>query len=390
MLILLILLGPGSLTFLFGRSLPIASAAAAPGIPVGTFLYLWYGFNATSLKWTGGLGTSHWNDSAGGIIKDRPDIGYYPSLDNNTLAFQLSNMKSSGISVIAVSWWGPGNSTQSGSSSTLDSAINNATVNLFRYLESTKNLWQFKVAVMVEPFNSSYNMTPHDYARLYGFLYTHFYHPYNDLIQYWQGKPLVMSFNGPWSSFGRLPMNYTFAYRLVGSAPNPVDWYFWEGMNFLDSSGGTAQPQNYEYSPGISPDGEVGILPRYDDYYLFVGLERPGYMRFDYKMTEGLYYSEWNYVIDRAKTVDMVLLYSWNEYHERTALEPHADFTTGHFSGVGDTEYYVGALQKAALSAPAEGVPSNPVNLSYAFIAVAVGLGSILALGAILLSRRKA
>ncbi len=290
---------------------------------VGTFLYLWYGYNSTSHRWTGGLNTSHWNDTVSGRVKDRPDIGYYASLNNATLATQLSEMKDTGISVIIVSWWGNGNATQSaGGAPTLDGAIDNATLNLFRYLEATKSQWSFKVAIMVEPFNPTYNMTPHDYAKLYGYLYTRYYHPFNDLILQWQGKPLLMSFNAGSPDHGRLPPNSTFTYRQVGGAPNPVEWYFWMGMNFLDSSGPGAEPQNYEQNPFVSSDGEVGIAPRYDDYYL-----RPDYMRFDYRMTEGMYGSEWSYVAGVAKSVNLVLIYSWNEYHERTAIEPHWDYT---------------------------------------------------------------
>ena len=294
---------------------------------VGAFLYLWYGYNYTSHVWSGGPRTSHWNDSASGTVVDRPAIGYYASLNNNTLRFQLSSMRYAGISVIVVSWWGTGNATQSRSSSVIDSAVNNATLNLFRYLEANKGLWSFKVAIMVEPFNQTYDMTPHDYAKTYGYLDDHYYHPYSDLVYNLEGKPLVLSFNAPWPGYGggfragRLPSNSTFTYRLVGGTPNPVDWNFWTGMSFLDSSGGRAEPQNYEHAPVVSSDGEVGIAPRYDDYYF-----RQNYMRFDYRMSEGMYITEWTYALAQ-KNVNLILLYSWNEYHERTAIEPHWDAT---------------------------------------------------------------
>ena len=309
-----------------------ASPAKVSGPIVGAFLYLWYGFNQTSMKWTGGLGTSHWNTTDGTVV-DEPSIGYYPSDSNATLAWQLSNMKTAGITAIAVSWWGPGNNTtQSGDQAVLDSAINNATLNLFRYLESTKGQWNFKVAIMVEGFNSkSYAMTPEDYIHVYGYLEKHYYRPYSDLILNWQGKPLVMFFNTKsMNQISEVPANSSYAVRLVGGYPNGVNWYFWEGMNFLDSSGGTnVNTSDYERSPMVSPDGEVGVIPRYDDYYLHSANPtiRTGYMRFDYDLSEGMYSSEWNYVIREAGNVKLVLLDSWNEYHERTSLEPRQDFT---------------------------------------------------------------
>jgi hypothetical protein len=111
----------------------LASAVAARSVPVGAVLYLWYGYNYVNGKWTGGLGSSHWNDSSVGIVKDRPGMGFCASLDNATLAWQLASMRDAGCSWILVSWWGYGG-TGSGTLQTLDSAINNATLNLFRYL----------------------------------------------------------------------------------------------------------------------------------------------------------------------------------------------------------------------------------------------------------------
>ncbi len=356
-LIIAILVVSSALFFVFYSfaSNPCATTTGAGtlGSPlVGTFLYLWYGYNSTSHRWTGGQGTSHWNDTSSGFVKDEPKLGYYASLDNETLATQLSEMRCAGISVIIVSWWGTGNVTQSGNSATLNGAINNATLNLFHYLEATKSQWPFKIAMMVEPFNLTYDMSPHDYVALYDYLYSHYYHPYNDLIMYWQGRPLLLSFNAPWDGYGggfqagRLPSNSTFTYRLVGGKPNPIDWNFWTGMNFLNASGGNAEPQNYEYNPIISGDGEVGITPRYDDYLLWLTHERPGYMRFDYTLSGGMYGTEWSCVLGHVKTVSLILIYSWNEYHERTEIEPHVDATaavgTGYLGNL--TAQYVSEL----------------------------------------------
>jgi hypothetical protein len=43
-------------------------------------------------------------------------------------------------------------------------------------------------------------------------------------------------------------------------------------------------------------------------------------------MSEGMYITEWTYALAQ-KNVNLILLYSWNEYHERTAIEPHWDAT---------------------------------------------------------------
>jgi hypothetical protein len=346
-------------------------AESARHIPVGAVLYVWYGFNSTSDKWTGGLGTSHWNDSQGNIVKDTPAIGYYSSLDNNTLAYQLDQMNKSGISWILVSWWGWGHDDfrAGGTVDKVYSAINNATLNLFKYVKATQYLYHFKIAVLVDAFNST-TPTQQNVTAVYNYVWDRFYRPYLSEVFFWEDKPLVVSFNPL-----HLAQNYTFTYRYLGGIPNPVDWVFWTGLSshYLTASGPGSQPQNYEYPPVISSDGEVGIIPRYDDFY-----QRTNYMRFDPTMSLGLYYYEWNYVIQNKPRVSLVLLYGWNEYHERTALEDHADFTSGHFNGVGDTSYFVDALQSSIEAPP--NTPANPGILVTEVILVSLGLAGALAL----------
>jgi hypothetical protein len=355
-------------------------------VPVGTFLYLWYGFNTTSLKWTGGLGTSHWNDSEGNVVMDTPDVTidgthFYPSLNNDTLAWQLSNMQQAGISIIIVSWWGSGNTTQSGGSDIImDRAIDNATLNLFKYLEATKNRWHFQVAIMIDAYYNYavYHMTPNDWAHVYGYLYTRYYHPYSDLIYNWQGKPLVLFFNTPWMNNAsvtahQVPQNSTFTVRLVGSPPNQVNWSFWEGDGYLTASIGT-QPWNYEHSPQISTDGEVDLIWRYDDYY-----QRPkAYMRFDPNGTLGLWNYEANFAVSNAGSIKLILLDSWNEYHARTAFEPHTDVTAPNFNGTQDISKLIQRL------------PSAPKVLMVAEYALAVILvAAVISVTAIRWKRRR-
>jgi hypothetical protein len=352
-------------------------------IPVGAVLYLWYGYNNNTGTWTGGNGTSHWNDSPLGKAVDKPSIGWYASDNNATLAWQLANMQKAGISVIVVSWWGVGN--ESGGSATLDRAINNATLNLFRYVESTKNLWNFKIAVMVEPFNST-DLTSADYTSLYNYVENTFYKPFNDITFYWQSKPLILSFNP--NRLPSLPALSMFTYKEEGNSAG-VDWAFWEGGYYNDSSWGTENAANYEHSPYISPgDKEVGILPRYDDYYLSDAYlatlhetgGRTGYMRFDYNYSQGMYNWEWNYVIGHRTQLNFVLLYSWNEYHERSEIEPHFDHSLNTTVNlVGSTGYAVKVLESTPDTGPSSG-PTTVAGLAWYVAGIIVVLAIILAI----------
>ena len=83
---------------------------------------------------------------------------------------------------------------------------------------------------------------------------------------------------------------------------------------------------NDEGQPVISSDGEVTVVPRIDSYFNR-GNNSGSYLRFDANLSEGLYQEQWSYVLDHASSVKLVLVHSWNEYHERTAIEPHLDRT---------------------------------------------------------------
>ncbi len=348
---------------------------------MGTELFMWYGYDLSGACaisysascWTGGLGTSHWNDSLSGNVVDVPAEGYYSSDDNNTLAYQLSSMRDAHIDWLLLSWWGYGQN--SGTESVLDEAINAATLNLFKYLRAYQSIFPFKVAIMVEPYNQT-NLSPIDYAHIYGYIQTHFVTPFNSSYFYWEGKPLVASFNAPWTGgggpSGRLPQNYTFTYRLLGKPPNRVDWVFWEGMNYLSASGGTAQPYYYSFSPLVSLDHEVGLVWRYDDYYLYVHGGRSGYMRFDPSGSELMYNGQWNYAATHAGNINLILLYGWNEYHERSQLECHLDFTMGGTICQGPaTAYYVEQFLKIANG---QTLPSDPQSFAWVFVAFTVVL----------------
>ena len=61
----------------------------------------------------------------------------------------------------------------------------------------------------------------------------------------------------------------------------------------------------------------------------------------------GLYHSEWSFVVQHENTTKLVLIYSWNEYHERSSIEPHfgaiANVNSSYLLGV--TAGYIGELQ---------------------------------------------
>lgn len=280
--------------------------------PVGAFLYLWYG---DSVSGVGELKSAGWNSTScpgGGVVVDPPVAGYYVSDSNATFQRQISEMEGAGITFAVVSWWGPSTTGEAG-------AINKATLDLFRYLKSTDS--NFQVAIMVDSFPGTCGppLPSVPMSQIYSYVQGNFASPYARWYFNWEDKPLLLFFN---------PLqpgtNDNFTVRTIGNRPNAVNWTFWDApANFSAGEGGTGVDMaNDVGQPQLSPDGEVTIVPRIDSYPNFVAGYQGGYLRFDPTLQAGLYRYEWNWIIANHQSVKLVLIYSWNEYHERTAIEP--------------------------------------------------------------------
>ena len=286
-------------------------AAATSQVPVGVVYYLWYG-NATT--GTGGLGSPGWNASdypGGGAVEDRPNLGFYVSDSNDTFQTQIDEMQGAGISFAVVSWWGPSTRGEAG-------AINRATHDLFRYLQRTNSA--FKIAILVDAYESGHNLNGSTLAGDYDYVYSRFASAYSQWYFDWKGHPLLLFFNPIYPLYN----DTRFAVRTVGNHPNRVDWLWWDAPeSFFQGEGGSGVNASNDFgTPVISPDGEVTLVPRIDSYYGYASGYSSGYLRFDANLSEGLYNEQWGYVMNNRPLVKLVLIYGWNEFHERTAVEP--------------------------------------------------------------------
>lgn len=267
-------------------AVPLTSVANSV-TPVGAFYYVWYGVNQTSKQWTGGWNTTHWTRADG--ITSEPAIGYYSSMNNATLKWQLEQMKQYNITFLVVSWWND-YTTQS-------------LLNLYKYLSVAGGM---KVAVLIEPYDGI-NVT---WAMNY--VWDNFYSVYPNETMGWMGKPLLCSFNPI-----HLQPDIRFTTRMVGQESD-VDWNYWQSQfSYLKMYGGTynmSQVSNYLNFPMIAKDGEVTVLAQYNDTarYLFGNVS--SMMVFSNSWTNELAYAKAN--------ASIILLTSWNEWPENTALEP--------------------------------------------------------------------
>lgn len=258
-------------------------------IKVGFYYYVWYGK---------GLGGRHWNDSDVATVVDEPILGYYSSQENSTIKQHLDWFKEMNVSFLIISWWGP------------DSYEDISTKIIFSLVKQYD--YPIEIAIMVEAYNWS---GIYDFNAICDYINSTYAVPYASNFMKLEGLPLVCFFNDN-INMTRTEDNRTAIRSVAGVTPrivghsDYVDWWAGEAANHTEA------PQ-----PKLSRDGFVGILPSYDDTHLPNNTNTT----YDINYTEDLYRKQWEEALDlnNGTGVNFVGIYSWNEYHERSAVEPH-------------------------------------------------------------------
>jgi hypothetical protein len=267
-------------------------------VSVGAYYYVWY---------DEGSGNRHWNSTLLGQsaslvwnVVDTPLLGYYSSQNTTLVKQHLDWMKELGIDFIIISWWGP------------NSYEDNATKIVFSTLNQTG--YPIQAAVMVEPYDSA---NTYNFETICNYIYNTFASQYSDIYMKIEDKPLVCfhsDANMTGTETRRSDIYYSdarFTKRIVG-CNSYVDW--WYGM---------PSNTNNSIAPPLSPkDNMMCIEPRYDNFYI----NGTPTARYDIDYTDGPYDHEWDVTIQLAaqNKVNYVTLDSWNQYHERTQIEPHS------------------------------------------------------------------
>jgi hypothetical protein len=259
---------------------------------IGLFYYVWYGEYDEQNK-TG----RHWNDSAVNTVIDEPLLGYYSSQNTTIIKQHLDWFKELNVSFLIISWWGP------------NSYEDNAIKSIFSIIKQYN--YPIEITLMVEAYNWS---GEYNFQAICDYINETYVMPYGNICMKLDSLPLVCFFNDN-INMTRTTENRTairsvtgFTTRIVGHS-DYVDWIAWPIAGYTEAP-----------KPQLSKDGFIGILPRYDDTHL----PNRTNTTYDVNYTEGLYDKQWNEVLKIANqnTVNFVAIYSWNEYHERSQIEP--------------------------------------------------------------------
>ncbi len=271
---------------------------------VGVYYYVWYG--------DGGYGKGrHWNNTAYGLVLegDKPAIGYYSSLNKNAVDWQLSLMKKAGIDVVFLSWWGP------------QSYEDWAARIVFEKLRE----YGLKAAILVEPFlGGDPNLYDEEFWNtVFDYIYREYLTEYTDVFFYLNGKPLILAYNPIGMTYR--PSSDLFEVRIIGNDIDNAGYQDWDP--WPDYLAPWTKPKDVELR--IRRDGYVAIAPRFDDMHFCKHGIRVGcaYRLLDPDYSLNAYLEQWRWIVEHRDKIRIVAIYSWNEYHERSMIEPHYDAT---------------------------------------------------------------
>ncbi len=262
-------------------------------IPVGVYYYAWYG------NLDGTPGTRHWD-----YTLDEPVVGRYSSFNDSVLGWQIGLIRDMGADLVFISWFGPGSFEE-------EAAL--------RFLEVDRTMgWPLRFAVLVEPYEEPFN-----YTACYDHVWESFVEPYGEGYFRRGGRPILPFFNP-----ARPPPDGRFEVHVAGDCGTGEPWEDWA---WFVCEGGETSYGSSTFPPWFGSEAErVGrggycsVTPRFDDYHQYTGGARDSWRRFDVNLTDGLYERQWRLALEGAADgrVSLIGIYSWNEYHERSQIEP--------------------------------------------------------------------
>ena len=252
-------------------------------LEVGIFYYTWYDPSSEE----------SWNRTK---IIDQPFSGFYNSCDPTVIRQHFAWMSELRIDFVMISWWGFYDD--------YGKFTDNTVKQMFKIAHEDST--DLKLAVMVEPFHKTGN---YNYSEIYDHIYNTFVSPYSTVYYQTESKPVICYYNNDsLTAKGRVQSDNRFSVILVGHE-DYVDWIYTDLDYYV-------KPKNVPHS------NQMSVTPRFDDRRA-----RSPSCTVDVDLSQGIYDEEWENAtrLWREGKIDIITIASWNEYPERTAIEPHYD-----------------------------------------------------------------
>lgn len=291
------------------------------GVKVGAFFYSWY--SADGLNGSGSNGCS-W---AYPDVMDKPVVGFYNSSDRSVIDQQLAWVSDLKIDFLIMSWFGAGSLTDNNTKIFFDEAV--------------QNVSSVKLCIMVEAYLGT--VPEYDYTAIQDYVWDTFVAPYpNEYLMFPDHagnlKPLLVWWNTDNFTDPSLLTPFLqdrFVPKIVGMKTY-VDWVYHDAI--------------VDWRPFYYPiprERCYPLSPRYDDTNVYGRVSGAnGIHSLDVTYADGFYVDAWADCLRSANAggVSVVTICSWNEYEERTMIEPHYDrtaFTSDPYYVYNVTKEYV-------------------------------------------------
>jgi len=254
-----------------------------------------------------GLGYNVWlyNWSNDSNCVDKPVLGYYNSDDPSVLRSHIRWFDDLGIDFVMVTWQGINNNPY----------VNQNAHFFFEVLRSCSK--HVRACILIEKTGAETNET-----ELCNYIFDEFVVQYPHSYYYYNGKPLIIFFSVGSTIFNASrPLKEDSRFTIVTMGIYEQDDWLYQNINYPEKG----FPPNYG---GESPrNRQIPVIPRYDDTHI-TNPPRPSQYCCDPQLT-WLFDAEWKRALEAVKNneVDVITISWWNEYAERTNIEPHYDFT---------------------------------------------------------------
>jgi hypothetical protein len=308
----------------------IAKASTNNDIKVGVFYYPWYdgknpGYhcNGHPKDYNISVSSDTWWTVIDVPILGNTSTGMYASDDVTVIIQHLDWFKDAGIDFGIISWWGP-NLFEDNHTDILFT-VTSSYAPWFRWVISVEDCNESGAQRYIQDYIYKEYASPSTYANIW-------------LDDASNGKPFLFWFNGKMtnsSSDRDVIYNDTrFSAKILDQLNGFADWktwtpYTWGGATsaFPPKDGFMCVMPRYDETR-LDPNGTMGkVRDRCADPYL-----NGSYWNDVDPLNEPLYDYQWKEVLSNASAgkIKYVGIATWNDFTERTQIEPSYDNTSAH------------------------------------------------------------
>lgn len=248
-------------------------------IYVGVYYYVWWEKDG-------------WKD-----VLDEPLLGFYGSENHSIIEEHLDLIDKLDVDFLIMSYCG-----------WVKSHI--AYTNCKEVFDVAKEIdSNLKLSILLEANYANESVNDYDFTRMHD----HIYEDYATQTHYfnYKGKPLLLYWNADnMTKGGQIPRDNRFTQLIVGHQ-SYVDWLY------VTPYSGSARDRNFTENP---TNRHICVAPAYSD----VHFRFPNWSWNVHYQDQG-YEKEWDYALEQVQkgSVDVITICSFNEFAERTAIEPH-------------------------------------------------------------------